>query len=147
MSRCCLSFKNRLHFNERVLQDLSADLFDSNFEPAFEHFAKNQTMLIFKMRSRILIQTVAGLCFMLSLLCLGYVQTSLKAIVRFADFTIATCQPRYFISKAQEAKAKFATTNPPIMHQIETQDSGLDQSDSEALSKRSMLDRDFNSTD
>ena len=48
-------------------------------------------MLITKMRSRILTQTGAGLCFKLSLLCLGYVLTSLIAIARSADFVVETC--------------------------------------------------------
>ena len=43
------------------------------------------------MRLRILTQTVAGLCFELSLLCSGCVLTSLKAIARSADFIVETC--------------------------------------------------------
>ena len=99
------------------------------------------------MRLRILTQTEAGLCFELSLLCSGCVLTSLKAIARSADFIVETCQLRCSISKAPEARAKFATIAPPIMHQFEIKDSDLDWSDSEALSKRSMLDRDSDSTD
>ena len=89
----------------------------------------------------------ASLCFKLSQLCLGYVLTSSKAIARSADFVVETCQPHCSISRAQEVRAMFATIAPPIMHQIEIQDSDLDWSDFEALSKRSMLDRDSDSTD
>ena len=48
-------------------------------------------MPIAKMRLRILTQIEASLCFKLSLLCLGYVLTSLIAIARSADFVVETC--------------------------------------------------------
>ena len=72
--------------------------------------------LITKMHLGILTQTVAGLYSKLSLLYLGYVLTSLKAIARSVDFTVETCCSRCFISRAQEVRAMFATATPPIMH-------------------------------